>query len=70
MIFKVQRPLDEPKAEWLVYSQGRPKLYFVDPKDIPVNVHIAMGRDPKAYFRGSQSGNTITLDERIDDQPW
>jgi hypothetical protein len=70
MIFKVQRPLDVAEGQWIAYSEGAPRLYFIPFATVPEHLREAMGRDYKGYFEGSVEGSVLTLDARVADQDW
>jgi hypothetical protein len=71
MIFKVQRPLDQPEGQWMAYSEGwAARLYFIPFASMPEHLREAMGRDYKGYFEGSVEGTVLTLNARVADQDW
>jgi len=70
-IIKVQRPLNNPSAPWLIYARGRNRLQTLPPGAIPPYVIKAMGDDVEGYFTGHWSSIVgWAIAGRVEDQPW
>ena len=70
MIFKLQRPLNNPRDPWLAYSEGRPKMFMIEANLIPSAVIKAMKGAAKAYFEATIENGNLVIDAMVDDQDW
>ena len=71
MIVKVQRPLSDPTAMWLVYGEGKGFLTLLHRGVIPEKVREAVSKGQgRAYFGATVQGKAITFGGQAADQPW
>jgi hypothetical protein len=70
MIVKVQKPMADPKAMWLVRSQDGKFRKVMLPGSMPPVVVKAVGHAPKAYFEATINGKEITFGAEATRQTW
>ena len=71
MIVKLQSPLNDPTAMWLVYGPGKKFLRLMHRGTIPENVREAVTKAHGiAYFEIEPNGLTVTFGEQVGEQTW
>ena len=70
MIVKVQKPMADPKAMWLVRSQDGKFRKVMLPGSMPPVVVKAIGHAPKAYFEATIDAKEITFGAPAIGQTW
>jgi hypothetical protein len=71
MILKVQSPLSDPTAMWLVYSEGKTLSVLMHRGTVPERVREAVAKGKgKAYFDATVQGKAVTFGAQAGDQPW
>ncbi len=71
MIVKLQSPLNDPTAMWLVYSDDKALHVLLRVGVVPEKVRDAVRKSHgKAYFEASVDGKVITFGEQVGEQEW
>lgn len=73
VIVKVQRPLNDDAAAWLIYAEGRRPQLLIERGRLPQHVLAAMAERDKAYFWArfvAEEHGFVRLGTQVDDQPW
>ena len=70
VIVKVQRPLNDPSAPWMVYAENRMGMALVPVHRIPATVLATMTGEAKGYFYAELVGETWEIGSRAPAQDW
>lgn len=67
IVFKVQRPLSNPRHPWFFYAEGKRFLRMRAPDD---QERAAMGESPRMYAEYEGERGPEKFVRRIEDQNW
>jgi hypothetical protein len=73
MIVKIQRPLSDPAAPFLIYPKGQGWMATVPQSELPNAVIKALLKAPKAYFHAELLGldpDQIAIGAQAEEQEW
>ena len=71
MIVKIQKPLSDPNAMWLVYAENKAAMVLLHKGQVPEAVRDVVEKGAgKAYFEANVNGKQVTFGAPAADQKW